>query len=55
MRREKGCAFPGPRILSWSIPAARLAAILPAPLKRKPNRMDYYSAIIEERMRAMGW
>jgi monofunctional glycosyltransferase len=34
---------------------ARLAAILPAPLKRKPNRMDHYSAIIQERMRAMGW
>jgi hypothetical protein len=34
---------------------ARLAAILPAPLKRRPNRMDHYSAIIQERMRAMGW
>jgi monofunctional glycosyltransferase len=34
---------------------ARLAAILPAPLKRKPNRMDHYSAIILERMREMGW
>jgi monofunctional biosynthetic peptidoglycan transglycosylase len=34
---------------------ARLAAILPAPLKRKPNRMDHYSAIIQERMREMGW
>lgn len=34
---------------------ARLAAILPLPLKRRPNRMDHYSAIILERMREMGW
>jgi monofunctional glycosyltransferase len=34
---------------------ARLAAILPLPLKRRPNRMDRYSAIILERMREMGW
>jgi len=35
--------------------SARLAAILPAPLKRKPERMTRYSAIILERMRQMGW
>ncbi len=35
--------------------AARLAAILPAPLKRKPERMNNYSARILERMRQMGW
>jgi len=35
--------------------SARLAAILPSPLKRKPSRMDNYSAIIEERMSQMGW
>ena len=35
--------------------AARLAAILPAPLKRRPDRMNKYSAIILERMRQMGW
>jgi monofunctional glycosyltransferase len=35
--------------------AARLAAILPAPLKRRPDRMDRYSGLIEERMRQMGW
>lgn len=35
--------------------AARLAAILPAPLKRRPERMDHYSALILERMRQMGW
>jgi monofunctional biosynthetic peptidoglycan transglycosylase len=35
--------------------AARLAAILPAPRKRRPERMDRYSAIIRERMREMGW
>lgn len=35
--------------------AARLAAMLPAPLKRRPERMNRYSAIILERMRQMGW
>jgi len=35
--------------------AARLAAILPAPLKRRPARMNQYSALIEERMQQMGW
>ena len=34
---------------------ARLAAILPAPLKRKPERMNKYSSIILDRMRQMGW
>jgi len=36
-------------------PAARLAAILPAPLKRRPERMNSYSAIILKRMEQMGW
>lgn len=35
--------------------AARLAAILPAPRRRRPERMDRYSGIIEERMVQMGW
>jgi len=35
--------------------AARLAAILPRPLKRRPARMDHYSEIILERMQQMGW
>ena len=35
--------------------AARLAAILPAPLKRRPERMNKYSVLILERMRQMGW
>jgi monofunctional glycosyltransferase len=35
--------------------AARLAAILPAPLKRRPERMNNYSAIILTRMSQMGW
>ena len=35
--------------------AARLAAILPAPLKRRPERMNRYSEIILGRMRQMGW
>lgn len=35
--------------------AARLAAILPAPLKRRPARMNQYSALILERMRQMDW
>ncbi len=35
--------------------AARLAAILPAPLTRRPERMNSYSAIILKRMGQMGW
>ena len=34
---------------------AELAAILPAPLKRRPERMTHYSGLILERMRQMGW
>jgi monofunctional biosynthetic peptidoglycan transglycosylase len=34
---------------------ARLAAILPAPLRRRPDRMNRYSGLILERMRQMGW
>ena len=36
-------------------PSARLAAILPAPLRRRPERMNNYSAIILARMRQVGW
>jgi len=35
--------------------SARLAAILPAPLKRRPERMNHYSEIILRRMGQMGW
>jgi monofunctional glycosyltransferase len=35
--------------------AARLAAILPAPLRRRPARMNNYSAIILGRMEQLGW
>ncbi len=35
--------------------AARLAAILPAPRKWRPERMDRYSAIILKRMHQVGW
>jgi monofunctional glycosyltransferase len=35
--------------------AAQLAAILPAPLKRRPERMNRYSAIILDRMSQLGW
>jgi len=35
--------------------SARLAAILPAPLKRRPERMNSYSAVILRRMHQMGW
>jgi monofunctional biosynthetic peptidoglycan transglycosylase len=35
--------------------AARLAAIIPAPLKRKPERMNEYSAEIRSRMEQTGW
>jgi len=35
--------------------SAQLAAILPLPLKRRPDHMQRYSAIILERMRQVGW
>ncbi|HEY2860774.1 MAG TPA: monofunctional biosynthetic peptidoglycan transglycosylase [Terracidiphilus sp.] len=35
--------------------AAELAAILPLPLRRRPERMTRYSEIIEDRMAQMGW
>ncbi|HYZ87134.1 MAG TPA: monofunctional biosynthetic peptidoglycan transglycosylase, partial [Bryobacteraceae bacterium] len=35
--------------------SARLAAVLPAPLRRRPARMNRYSAQILERMGQMGW
>ena len=35
--------------------AARLAAILPAPRKRRPERMNRYSEIILRRMSQVGW
>jgi monofunctional biosynthetic peptidoglycan transglycosylase len=35
--------------------AARLAAILPLPLKRRPEHMNHYSGLILERMHQMGW
>ena len=35
--------------------AARLAAILPLPLKRRPERMNHYGELILERMRQVGW
>ena len=35
--------------------AARLAAVLPGPLRRRPERMNRYSVIILNRMQQMGW
>jgi monofunctional glycosyltransferase len=35
--------------------AAQLAAVLPLPLKRRPDHMNHYSGLILERMRQMGW
>jgi monofunctional biosynthetic peptidoglycan transglycosylase len=35
--------------------SARLAAILPLPLKRRPDHMNHYSELILERMRQMDW
>lgn len=35
--------------------SAELAAILPAPLKRRPERMGHYTAVIERRMSQVGW
>lgn len=43
-----------PRSLSRD-ESARLAAILPAPLKRRPERMSRYSGIILNRMQQVGW
>ena len=34
---------------------ARLAAVLPFPLRRKPTHMNELSLIIQERMNMMGW
>ena len=35
--------------------AARLAALIPSPLRRKPARMNSYSAEILHRMDQTGW
>lgn len=35
--------------------ATRLAALIPAPLRRKPARMNWYSAEIQRRMLQHGW
>lgn len=35
--------------------AARLAACIPSPRRRRPPQMDQYSGIILERMRSRGW
>jgi monofunctional biosynthetic peptidoglycan transglycosylase len=35
--------------------SARLAAILPAPLKRRPERMNSYSTVILRRMHRVNW
>jgi len=35
--------------------SAQLAAILPLPLKRRPDHMNRYSGLILERMRQLGW
>jgi monofunctional glycosyltransferase len=35
--------------------SAQLAAILPLPLKRRPDHMNHYSGLILERMSRVGW
>lgn len=35
--------------------SASLAAVLPAPLQRRPQAMGWYTDIIEQRMRQLGW
>ncbi len=35
--------------------SARLAAVIPAPLKRKPSQMNEYNEVILERMAKSGW
>jgi monofunctional biosynthetic peptidoglycan transglycosylase len=54
---ESACRYYD-RTSAWNISlqqSARLAAILPAPLKRRPERMNSYSAVILRRMRQVGW
>jgi monofunctional biosynthetic peptidoglycan transglycosylase len=46
------------KIPAWRVgreQAARLAACVPAPLKRRPTMMTNYAEIIQTRMRQMGW
>src|SRR6202521_2766272 len=46
------------RTSAWNIDrhqSARLARILPLPLKRRPDHMNHYSGLILDRMRQMGW
>jgi monofunctional glycosyltransferase len=35
--------------------SAQLAAVLPLPLKRRPDHMSHYTEVILDRMREMGW
>jgi monofunctional glycosyltransferase len=35
--------------------AASLAAVLPAPLQRRPQDMEWYAVIIRQRMEQLGW
>lgn len=35
--------------------AMSLAAVLPAPLRRRPQDMEWYIVVIEERMEQLGW
>jgi monofunctional glycosyltransferase len=35
--------------------AASLAAVLPAPLQRRPQAMGWYTSIIQQRMSQLGW
>jgi monofunctional glycosyltransferase len=35
--------------------SAQLAAVLPLPLKRRPDHMSHYSGLVLERMRQSGW
>jgi monofunctional biosynthetic peptidoglycan transglycosylase len=35
--------------------SARLAALLPAPLTRRPDSMNHYSQVVLRRMHQMGW
>ncbi len=35
--------------------AASLAAVLPAPLRRQPRHMGWYTEVIQQRMSQMGW
>jgi len=54
---EEACRYwnKGPVRSIGRQPAAQLASILPAPLKRRPDRNSHYTTVILRRMSQTGW